>query len=346
MNPEEIALQLERLELALVRRARGRNYLLLEPQQEALLEELYELAQWEFERSRPGGGSGGDGFSAGRAQGFGLAASEARGSGLGATRPKSMGQSGPVGRSSQDDASGFAASARPGALPERHESHPFREIAPKSVPLASPLAEAPKPLELNKRHEPKKRLSPEEARTLDSLNFRVRGCERCGLSEERTSLVFGMGNQEADLVFVGEAPGEEEERVSKPFVGPSGRLLHQMILAMGINPEAVYLCNAIKCRPPGNRTPHPGEVEACRFILEKQLELLRPKLIVTLGNVATKALVGCKEGITEMRGRVLRYKESLLIPTYHPAYLLHKPSELAIAWEDMRLVRKTLFSPA
>lgn len=189
-------------------------------------------------------------------------------------------------------------------------------------------------------------LNPESATSLDSLRLRLKDCQRCKLCQGRKTIVYGQGNQNADLLFVGEGPGADEDVSGLAFVGKAGKLLTQIIQSLGISRDSVFICNVVKCRPPGNRNPEPDEVEACRPFLAKQIELIKPKLIVTLGNVPTKALVSNAMGITRMRGKRCSYNGIPLIPTYHPSFLLRKTTALAGVWEDMRLIRQILFQHA
>ena len=186
-------------------------------------------------------------------------------------------------------------------------------------------------------------LEPNEAQSLDSLHLRIRDCDRCGLCFNRKTVVFGQGNINADLVFVGEGPGEEEDKTGLAFIGKAGKLLTQIIHSIGLNRESVYICNVVKCRPPGNRNPTTEEMTACSPILLKQIELIKPKLIVTLGNVATKCLVKDAVGIMKMRGKTVDFKGISLIPTFHPSYLLRNPATLSQVWSDMRKVRQAIF---
>jgi uracil-DNA glycosylase family 4 len=163
-------------------------------------------------------------------------------------------------------------------------------------------------------------------------------CQRCRLKDERKQIVFGVGNPDADLVFVGEAPGADEDRQGEPFVGAAGQLLTKMIEAMGFRREDVYICNVIKCRPPGNRNPEPDEVAACEPFLKKQLAALRPRLIVTLGKFAAHCLLRVDTPITRLRGNFRSYEGIQLMPTYHPAFLLRDPSRKREAWSDLQLV--------
>ncbi|NQU63098.1 MAG: uracil-DNA glycosylase [SAR324 cluster bacterium] len=182
------------------------------------------------------------------------------------------------------------------------------------------------------------------AKTLDSLKLRLRNCNRCNLCNERQTVVCGQGNIYSELVFIGEGPGADEDKSGIAFVGKAGKLLTQMIHAIGINRESVFICNVVKCRPPGNRNPEPEEIAICSQFLLKQLEILKPKLIVTLGNIATKTLLPHAAGIMKMRGQLTTFREIQLIPTLHPSYLLRNPSALNLVWDDMRHIRQVLFN--
>ncbi len=158
---------------------------------------------------------------------------------------------------------------------------------------------------------------------LQALAVEASSCTRCALAESRTQVVFGRGNPGADLVFVGEAPGAEEDLQGKPFVGRSGKLLDRLVLEeIGLTDADFYVMNVLKCRPPANRDPKPGEVEACSSWFDAQLALLDPVVVVPLGNFAARALLGTTEGITRLRGRSYPWRDRLLVPTYHPAAVL------------------------
>ncbi len=158
---------------------------------------------------------------------------------------------------------------------------------------------------------------------LSVLAEEASGCTRCPLADGRTQVVFGMGNPNADLMFVGEGPGAEEDLQGLPFVGRSGRLLDRLILEeMGLTRADFYVTNAVKCRPPGNRDPRPEEIAACRPYLERQLDLIEPTVVVTLGNFASKLLLATNLGITRLRGHSYPYRRGVLIPTVHPSYVL------------------------
>jgi DNA polymerase len=169
-------------------------------------------------------------------------------------------------------------------------------------------------------------------------------CTKCPLAETRTQVVFGVGNPHADLVFVGEGPGAEEDRQGIPFVGRAGQLLTRLIDGIGLTRDDVYICNVVKCRPPGNRDPLPAEIDACRPYLEAQLDFLAPRVVVTLGNFATRLLTGTKSGITKVRGQEFPYRDgAVLIPTLHPAAVLRNGgTALAESRADFVLVKRAL----
>lgn len=182
----------------------------------------------------------------------------------------------------------------------------------------------------------------ENTRALADLTREVEHCQRCPLYRGATRAVVSDGSPEAQLLFIGEAPGREEDLQGKPFVGAAGQLLTKMIIAMGLSRADVYICNVVKHRPPGNRVPLPEEIEACRPYLERQLALVRPSVICTLGAVATKALLGPHISIMKIRGEVREYQGIALVPTLHPAYLLRNPPAKKFAWEDLKKVKRLL----
>jgi len=168
-------------------------------------------------------------------------------------------------------------------------------------------------------------------------------CSRCKLHTlGRKQVVFGVGNPDADLMFVGEAPGADEDLQGEPFVGRAGQLLTKIIEAINLRREDVYIANVIKCRPPQNRNPEPDEVEQCEPFLFRQIDVIKPKVIVALGKFAAQCLLKTNDPITRIRGREYRYRDAILIPTYHPAYLLRNPSSKREVWEDMKRVRELL----
>jgi DNA polymerase len=168
-------------------------------------------------------------------------------------------------------------------------------------------------------------------------------CRRCKLHTlGRKQVVFGVGNPQADLMFVGEAPGADEDIQGEPFVGRAGQLLTKIIEAIDLRREDVYIANVIKCRPPQNRNPEPDEVEQCEPFLFRQIDTIKPKVIVALGKFAAQSLLRTAEPITRIRGREFAYRDAILMPTYHPAYLLRNPSAKRDVWEDMKRVRDIL----
>jgi len=172
-------------------------------------------------------------------------------------------------------------------------------------------------------------------------------CRRCKLcSMGRSQIVFGVGNPKAKLMFVGEAPGEEEDKRGEPFVGRAGQLLTKIIEAIGLSRDQVYIANVIKCRPPNNRNPEPDEVEQCEPFLFRQIDIIQPRVIVPLGKFAAQSLLKTVDPITRLRGRQFDYRGVALIPTFHPAYLLRNPSAKREVWEDMKKVRGILQSEA
>ncbi len=170
--------------------------------------------------------------------------------------------------------------------------------------------------------------------TLEQLRTSALACTRCPLAEGRTQVVFGVGNDHADLMFVGEGPGREEDLAGEPFVGRSGKLLDRLMKEeMGVDRTQCYIANVVKCRPPNNRNPAPAEIAACRPYLEEQIALIAPKVIVTLGNFATQLLLDTNDGIRRLRGTAYPYAAAQLVPTYHPAYVLRAGGE---AMAEMR----------
>jgi uracil-DNA glycosylase len=168
-------------------------------------------------------------------------------------------------------------------------------------------------------------------------------CTRCKLHTlGRKQVVFGVGNPNADLMFVGEAPGADEDIQGEPFVGRAGQLLTKIIEAIGLTRDSVYIANVIKCRPPGNRNPEPDEVDQCEPFLFQQIDIIKPKVIVALGKFAAQSLLRTSEPITRIRGREYKYRDAILMPTYHPAYLLRNPASKREVWEDMKRVRAIL----
>ncbi|HMQ79226.1 MAG TPA: uracil-DNA glycosylase [Ignavibacteria bacterium] len=227
------------------------------------------------------------------------------------------------------------------------------EIA--KVSIQSVESEAPKPKVIRKKpesvvvkdksavaeidifgNENIKREEWEFAETLDELNAKINTCTKCGLSKLRTNFVFGVGNPNADVVVIGEAPGADEDAQGEPFVGRAGQLLNKILEATGFKREDVFILNILKCRPPGNRNPEPDEAELCRPYLDKQLKLINPKLLLLLGKVASETLLKTKEPLNKLRGKVHDYKGWKLMITFHPAALLRNPNWKRPTWEDMQ----------
>jgi uracil-DNA glycosylase len=183
-------------------------------------------------------------------------------------------------------------------------------------------------------------LSPREA--LDAQERALAGCRRCKLCEGRNSIVFGSGNPQADFMVIGEGPGADEDAQGKPFVGRAGQLLTKMLESIRLSRDEVYITNAVKCRPPGNRNPEPDEITACAPFLAAQLGVIQPRVVLSVGGVATQALLRTKEPIGKLRGRVHPYGDAVLVPTFHPAFLLRNPGQeyKRMAYEDLKLARR------
>ena len=206
--------------------------------------------------------------------------------------------------------------------------------------------EPPEPPEPSEPSEPSEpiRVFTSQAEALSRLKVEIGpDCQRCKLHAlGRHQVVFGVGNPNADLMFVGEGPGADEDMQGEPFVGRAGQLLTKIIEAIGMTRQDVYIANVIKCRPPQNRNPEPDEVEKCEPFLFRQIETIKPKVIVALGKFAAQSLLKTSEPITRIRGREYTYRDAILMPTYHPAYLLRNPSSKREVWEDMKRVRAIL----
>jgi uracil-DNA glycosylase len=175
--------------------------------------------------------------------------------------------------------------------------------------------------------------------SLASLNSGIHTCLKCPLGNTRTNLVFGVGNPNAEVMFVGEAPGADEDAQGEPFVGRAGKLLNKILEAVNLKREEVYICNILKCRPPNNRDPEPTEMETCTPHLYKQIELIKPKFIICLGRIAGQWLLQTKDTLTSLRGKIHDYNGVKMIVTYHPAALLRNPNWKYPAWEDMKMFR-------
>ncbi len=218
-----------------------------------------------------------------------------------------------------------SAAPAPAAVPM-----PSRPAAPAGewtkVELTPPAAAAPAPAL--------------ERKALDEIRVELGDCKRCKLCGTRKQIVFGVGNPRAELVFVGEGPGADEDAQGIPFVGKAGQLLTKMIEAMGFSRDDVYICNVVKCRPPNNRNPEPDEIDACEPFLQAQLRSIQPKVIVALGKFAAQTLLRDPAPISRLRGSWREYCGIKLMPTFHPAYLLRSPEEKKHAWADLKQVMK------
>ena len=190
--------------------------------------------------------------------------------------------------------------------------------------------------------------------SLEEIEEFLAGCTRCQLGQERNRLVFGAGNPRAEILFVGEGPGREEDLKGEPFVGRAGKLLDKILASIELSRREVYIANIVKCRPPGNREPWPDEVATCRPFLDAQILLINPRVTVALGAPATRTLLGTKKPITKIRGTFLPFRlprpgqpdwKGWLLPTYHPAFLLRNPSKKREVWEDMKALREEILHP-
>ncbi len=180
---------------------------------------------------------------------------------------------------------------------------------------------------------------------LEAIDERVRQCRDCPLCEGRTNTVFGVGDPCARLMFVGEGPGYDEDRLAEPFVGKAGQLLDKMIAAMGLDRSRVYIANIVKCRPPGNRTPEAGEMATCFPYLREQIEIVQPEVLCTLGNTPARALLQTTTPISRLRGRFQEYAGVPVMPTFHPAYLLRNEAAKAKVWDDLKMIMGRLKLP-
>jgi len=181
---------------------------------------------------------------------------------------------------------------------------------------------------------------------IDSINVlykRFESCKRCELGEIRNNFVFGNGSTESEIMFIGEGPGADEDKLGEPFVGRAGKLLTKMINTIGIDRQDVYITNIVKCRPPQNRNPTIKEISCCLPILKKQIDIVNPKLIITLGNVPSKTLVPDLPGITKVHGQILQYENWKLLPTFHPSYLLRNRASMPLAWDDFKIISDVAF---
>lgn len=181
-----------------------------------------------------------------------------------------------------------------------------------------------------------------EGLTLEDIKREIVNCQRCDLSTTRTQIVFGVGKEDADLLLIGEAPGEEEDLKGEPFVGMAGQLLTRILKSIGFDRKDVYITNVVKCRPPHNRNPQHEEIKACEPYLVKQISIIKPKIICALGAFAAQTLLKTGEKISLLRGRFYNYQGTKLMPTYHPAFLLRYPSMKKPLWEDMQKIKREM----
>lgn len=237
------------------------------------------------------------------------------------------------------------SAAPPPSIAPASQSHPALFADPASTPTPAPLA----PEEVDDMAKRRTLLTLAQRRQeLALLAEQVSGCTRCAeLASTRTQTVFGDGSVGAELCFIGEAPGADEDAQGVPFVGAAGQLLNRIITACGLKREEVYICNTIKCRPPGNRTPYPYETANCREYFDKQLELVKPKFICALGGTAAQNILETKTPLGKLRGKFHDYKGIPVLCTYHPAYLLphRNPAKKKDVWEDMKLLMARMGRP-
>ena len=224
-------------------------------------------------------------------------------------------------------------SASPSSVPQR----PKEGTAQRTIKRERPMEKATLGEELPADYERIAEATPNRIR-LQEAREALGNCQRCGLAGGRKNIVFGQGNPDAELLFVGEAPGQDEDVAGEAFVGAAGQLLTRMIEAMGLAREDVYIANIIKCRPPQNRNPAADEIAACEPFLSRQIEAIAPRIIVALGNVAAQTLLRTETGITKLRGRFFTYQGIPLMPTFHPAYLLRNLDSKRAAWQDLKAV--------
>jgi uracil-DNA glycosylase family 4 len=223
---------------------------------------------------------------------------------------------------------------------ERDAYNPVSRLTMKREPI--PRREEEGPGDLSAVRAAVKTVARKTSMTLAGVRDELGECTRCPLHRTRKNLVFGEGSTGAKLVFVGEAPGEEEDKQGRPFVGRAGQLLTKIIDAMGLKREEVYICNILKCRPPGNRNPKEDEIATCEPFLMKQLEAINPEIICALGTFAAKTLLRTESPISAIRGKFHDYHGRKLMPTYHPAYLLRNPDAKKLVWEDVQKIMKIL----
>ena len=216
------------------------------------------------------------------------------------------------------------AASHAGTEPIPHQIAAAETPTPDHTSLVSPPAEYEAPRSVNLEHD------------WHTLQQQVANCRNCSLCETRTQTVFGVGNRRAGWLLIGEAPGQDEDLQGEPFVGRAGQLLNEMLRAIGLRREEVYIANMLKCRPPHNRDPEAAEIAACRDYLQRQIQLLRPKLIMTVGRIAAQNLLNTQQSLAKLRGARYQYADTPVVVVHHPSYLLRSPLEKAKAWEDLQ----------
>jgi uracil-DNA glycosylase family 4 len=230
----------------------------------------------------------------------------------------------PVQESSQKPAEELASIQEPASIEEKEPLIPVRQPMPPQPSIGSFVA------------------PPSRAEALRAIQYEIGDCTRCALSAGRNKIVFGDGDPNASLMFVGEGPGADEDAQGLPFVGRAGQLLNNMIVATGLKREQVYIANIVKCRPPQNRVPEPEEANTCSPFLFQQIDVVRPQVIVALGSTAATYLLGVKSSLSGLRGRLHACRGAKLVVTYHPAYLLRDPRQKKEAWQDLKLAMAQL----
>jgi uracil-DNA glycosylase family 4 len=255
--------------------------------------------------------------------------------------PERTSQGGPVTQT-------ISTQKEPEARPQPSKVEFGKPPAPRydpAVPPETTAAPGPVAQSMSLFESPAPASAPRENETLEQIREDLGDCHRCRLATGRHTIVFGQGNPHAELVFVGEGPGADEDAQGLPFVGRAGRLLNKMIELAGMKREEVYICNIVKCRPPNNRTPLPDEIETCSPFLLRQIRTIKPRLVCCLGAPAVKTLLGVKEGITKIRGRFYDFQGTKALPTFHPAYILRNPREEKILREDFQKIVEFLNTP-
>lgn len=253
-----------------------------------------------------------------------------------------------LGRARESRWSGFEPPSAPPAPPRAVAPARKRPtLSGRPTPRAAPAAEEPRfsPAGVPAASATPSSEGPPPWNSLEEIAQIVSTCTKCPLHTTRTRTVPGEGNPKPRLLFVGEAPGADEDRLGRPFVGAAGQLLDKMIVAMGLARSQVFIANVLKCRPPGNRTPLPAEVASCAPYLRAQIELLGPQIICSLGNPATQALLGVTEKISRLRGRFSSYRGIPVMPTFHPSYLLRSPADRKLSWQDLQQIMQRLGLP-